>query len=85
FKDLTKINSKELMEIVTRDLKDNTEKDKIQNDKFINDLLNQICVLSLITLHKHKCFLNSLSYIILLFIGFFIITILYCCFILKIF
>lgn len=87
FKDLAKINSKELMEIVTRDLKDNIEKEKIQNDKFINDLLNQICVLSLITLNKHKCFLNSLSYIILLllFIGFFIITILYCCFILKIF
>ncbi|EAH7882168.1 hypothetical protein CYD02_05340, partial [Campylobacter coli] len=60
FKDLAKINSKELIEIIIRDLEDNTEKEKIQNDKFINDLLNQICVLSLITLNKHKCFLNSL-------------------------
>ncbi|EAJ1104469.1 hypothetical protein FJB09_07140, partial [Campylobacter coli] len=75
FKDLAKINSKELMEIVIRDLEDNTEKEKIQNDKFINDLLNQICVLSLITLNKHKCFSNSLFYIALLFICFFIIII----------
>ncbi|MBX2078836.1 hypothetical protein I9T54_04735 [Campylobacter peloridis] len=75
FKDLARINSKKLMEVIIRDLNDNTEKEKIQNDKFINDLLNQICVLSLITLNKHKCFLNSFFYIALLFICFFIIII----------
>ncbi len=85
FKDLTKINSKELMEIVTRDLKDNIEKEKIQNDKFINDLLNQICVLSLITLNKHKCFSNSFFYIVPLFICFSIIIIIEIFSIIKIF
>ncbi|EKT7749535.1 hypothetical protein CV473_02670 [Campylobacter jejuni subsp. jejuni] len=85
FKDLAKINSKELIEIIIRDLEDNTEKEKIQNDKFINDLLNQICVLSLITLNKHKCFLNSLFYVVLLFICFFIIIIIEIFSIIKIF
>ncbi|EAI9296976.1 hypothetical protein CRL36_09190, partial [Campylobacter coli] len=79
------INSKELIEIIIRDLEDNTEKEKIQNDKFINDLLNQICVLSLITLNKHKCFLNSLFYVVLLFICFFIIIIIEIFSIIKIF
>ncbi|CAM2914880.1 hypothetical protein [Helicobacter burdigaliensis] len=85
FKDLARINSKELMEIIVRDLKDDAEKEKIQNDKIINDLLNQICVLSLITLNKQKCFLNSLFYIVLLFICFFIFIIIEIFSIIKIF
>lgn len=85
FKDLARINSKELIEIIIKDLEDNAEKEKIQNNKFINDILNQICILSLITLNKHKCFLNSLFYIMLLFICFFMIIILEFFSIIKIF
>lgn len=74
FGDLAKIDSKELMEIIIKDFKDE-EKEQIQNDKYIQDLLNQICVLSLITLNKHKRFQGAFNYIIFLFISFFVLNI----------